>query len=156
MLPDIFFRNNIAGGGLGITKIMIADYQITIFISFAVLILRFQSCLYRGFPYITSPTQGGGGICQKVVLLLKPIYQNGRQGEGRGQKSQNMGDIVYGRPLSEDCLYPILISPSTCTMYSVAPACDLSFLGVQIQMRLMQRGLQGVFYCHIYMPVGHL
>ena len=42
---------------------------------------------------------GGGGICQQVKLLHKPIYQNGGRWVGRGQKSQKMDDIIYGWPL---------------------------------------------------------
>ena len=32
------------------------------------------------------------GLC----MTPKPIYLNGRQGGGRGQNSQKMGDVIYG------------------------------------------------------------
>ena len=42
---------------------------------------------------------GGRGICQKVKLFHKPIYVKWVTRGGRGQKSQKMGDIIYGRSL---------------------------------------------------------
>ena len=50
-------------------------------------------------PSINDVNLGGGGICQQVTLLHKPIYQNGGRWVGRGQKSQKMDDIIYGWPL---------------------------------------------------------
>ena len=45
-----------------------------------------------GRPEMTSPTKGGGEICQKVMILHKPIYlvkwvTKGREGESKISKN---------------------------------------------------------------------
>ena len=55
--------------------------------------------LLRGRPKRTSPSGKGGGGCPKVTLPYKPTYIIKRVTRGRGQKSQNESDVLYGRLL---------------------------------------------------------
>ena len=64
---------------------------------------------YTKGPSINDVTHlGGGKICQKLMLLQKPFLV---KMVTRGQKSQKMDDIIYGRPLTWSCfLWRVLMS----------------------------------------------
>ena len=84
---------------------------------------------------MTSPTKRVRGIYEKVKLLHKPFFKNWWQEREREgvQKSQKMGDVIYGQLHSESICY-FFESAKTHTNFSSRTTQQLSQYTQKIQL----------------------
>ena len=71
--------------------------------------VRVAPCVQRGHTQMTSSTWGEGGLPKGDVTPYVYLLIKWWQGGGRGQKSQKIDDIIYGRHLTKDQKYYLWI-----------------------------------------------